>query len=173
MAQGRGPGGHFSRGFMTEEEKANQPKVTKALLKRIVSYLRPYSGRLALVPVCIAAASFFSLLPSILTGKIIDEGLVKLDLNALVKYIVLSLAVTLGANLIGVAESYINTWIAQHITYDMRNQMYAHLLSLSSAPVVGTPVTVTSPRSLCAVLGSDARARNAPQGSGRVGCKYT
>ena len=131
MAQSRGPGGHFSRGFMTEEEKASQPKVTKALLARIFSYLKPYSGKLVLVLVCIAAASFFTLLPSILTGKIIDEGLVKKDLAALVKYIVLSLAVTLGANLIGVAESYINTWIAQHITYDMRNQMYAHLQKMS------------------------------------------
>ncbi len=131
MAQGRGPGGHFSRGYMTEEEKANQPKVTGALLRRVFSYLTPYKGRLMLVLVCIAAASFFTLLPSILTGKIIDEGLVKLDFGALVKYIVLSLAVTLGANLIGVAESYINTWIAQHITYDMRNQMYAHLQKMS------------------------------------------
>ncbi len=131
MAQGRGPGGPFMRGYMTDEEKASQPRVTGALLKRIFSYLRPYSGKLALVLVCIAAASFFTLLPSILTGKIIDEGLVKLDLRALVKYIALSLAVTLGANLIGVAESYINTWIAQHITYDMRNQMYAHLQKMS------------------------------------------
>ena len=119
------------RGFMTEEEKASQPRVTPDLLKRIFSYLRPYSGKLALVLLCIAAASLFSLLPSILTGKIIDEGLVKQDLRALVKYIVLSLAVTLGANLIGVAESYINTWIAQHITFDMRNQMYAHLQKMS------------------------------------------
>ena len=119
------------RVYMTDEEKTSQPKVTGALLKRIFSYLRPYSGKLALVLVCIAAASFFTLLPSILTGKIIDEGLVKLDLRALVKYISLSLAVTLGANLIGVAESYINTWIAQHITYDMRNQMYAHLQKMS------------------------------------------
>ena len=131
MEQGRGPGGRYSRGFMTEEEKANQPKVTQELLQRIFSYLKPYSGRLALVLACIIVASFFTLLPSILTGKIIDEGLVKLDLGALVKYIVLSLAVTLGANLIGVVESYINTWIAQHTTYDMRNQMYAHLQKMS------------------------------------------
>ena len=124
-------GGHYSRGFMTEEEKANQPKVTSALLKRVFSYLKPYSGKLVLVLLCIAAASFCSLLPSILTGKIIDEGLTQRDLNALVKYIVLSLAVTLGANLIGVVESYINTWIAQHITYDMRNQMYGHLQKMS------------------------------------------
>ena len=131
MAQGRGPGGHFSRGFLTEEEKANQPKVTRALLSRVFSYLRPYSKHLILVLLCIAASSFLTLLPSILTGRIIDEGLVKRDLGALVKYIALSLAVTLGANLIGVAESYINTWIAQHIVYDMRNQMYGHLQKMS------------------------------------------
>ena len=131
MAQGRGPGGRFSRGFMTEEEKASQPKVTKALLARVFSYLKPYSGRLGLVVLCIAASSFFTLLPSILTGRIIDEGLVKRDMKALVLYIALSLGVTFGANLIGVAESYINTWIAQHITFDMRNQMYRHLQKMS------------------------------------------
>ena len=131
MAQGRRPGGHFSRGFLTDEEKANQPKVTRALLGRVLSCLKPYRKHLALVLVCIAASSFFTLLPSILTGKIIDEGLVKRDMRALVTYIGLSLAVTLGANLIGVAESYINTWIAQHITYDMRNRMYAHLQKMS------------------------------------------
>lgn len=126
-----GMGGRFGRGFLSDEEKANQPKVTPELLRRVFSYLKPYRTRLALVLVCIAASSFLTLLPSILTGRIIDEGLGKRDLGALVFYIVLSLAVTLGANLIGVAESYINTWIAQHITFDMRNQMYAHLQQMS------------------------------------------
>ena len=131
MAQGRGPGRGFSRAYMTEEEKANQPKVTRALLERIASYFKPYTAKLALLLLTIALASFLSLFPSILTGRIIDEGLVKRDLNALVKYIVLSLAVMLGANLMGVVQSYINTWIAQHITFDMRNQMYAHLQRMS------------------------------------------
>ena len=122
-----GPGGRF----LTEEEKANQPKVTPALLKRVFSYLKPYSGQLLIVLVCIALSSFLNLMPSILTGKIMDEGLIRRDLKALVFYIVLSLGVTFLANLIGVAESYINTWIAQHITFDMRNQMYAHLQTMS------------------------------------------
>ena len=80
---------------------------------------------------CIVVSSFFTLLPSILTGKILDEGLLKGDLNALVRYILLSLLVTFLANLIGLAESYINTWMAQHITFDMRNQMYRHLQEMS------------------------------------------
>ena len=125
---GFGPG---SRNFMSEEEKKNLPQVTPELLKRVFSYLTPYWKQLALTLLCIVFSSIMSLMPSVLTGKIIDEGLIGRDFNKLIMYIVLSLAVTAGANLIGVAESYLNTWIAQHITFDMRNQMYSHLQSMS------------------------------------------
>ena len=124
---GHGPGGHY----MTEEEKAAQPKITKELVKRVFSYLKPYWKQFALVLVCIALSSVFGLLPSILTGKIIDEGLIGQNLRLLITYIVASLGVTLLSNLIGVGESYINTWIAQHITFDMRNQMFRHLQKMS------------------------------------------
>lgn len=128
---GRGMGGPMGGQFLTEEEKKNQPKITPELLKRVFSYLKPYTKQLILVLLCIIVSSFFSLLPSIITGKILDDGLLKQDFKALVYYIVLSLAVTLAASLIGVAETYINTWIAQHITFDMRNQMYQHLQKMS------------------------------------------
>ena len=131
MPPGSGPGGgiggRMGRAFLTEEEKANRPKVTGKLLRRVLSYLKPYWKQMLLVLVAIVASSSFSLAPSVLTGRIIDEGLIGRDFRALVTFIVLSLSVTLGANLIGVLESYLNTWIAQHITYDMRNTMYAHL----------------------------------------------
>ena len=124
-------GGRMGPGFLTEEEKANQPKVTGALLKRVFSYLVPYWKQFLLVLVCLLVSSVFTLLPSILTGKIIDDGLIGRNMKALLTLILLSLAVTLGANLIGVAESYLNTWIAQHITFDMRNKMYRHLQHMS------------------------------------------
>lgn len=122
-----GPGGHF----MTEEEKAAQPKITRKLIKRVFSYLRPYWRQLLLVLICIIASSLFALAPSVLTGFIIDEGIIGKNLKLLIFYIVLSLVVTFLSSLIGVAESYINSWIAQHITYDMRNQMYGHLQKMS------------------------------------------
>ncbi len=125
------PGGRMGGHFMTEEEKAAQPKVTGKLLKRVFSYLLPYWKQLILVLFCIAVSSIFNLMPSILTGKIIDEGLIGQNMRLLIIYIVASLSVTLFANLIGVAESYINTWIAQHITFDMRNQMFKHLQRMS------------------------------------------
>ena len=124
-------GGPRRQSFLTEEEKKNRPKVTKELLVRIFSYLKPYWKQLLIVLIAIIISSVLNLMPSVLTGKIIDEGLINRSMKKLVLFIVLSLAVTLGANLIGVLESYMNTWIAQHITYDMRNKMYKHLQKMS------------------------------------------
>ncbi|MBQ9321828.1 MAG: ABC transporter ATP-binding protein, partial [Eubacterium sp.] len=126
-----GPGGRMGGHFLTEEEMKEKPKVTPDLLKRIFGYLKPYWKQLLLVLCAILVSSILTLLPSILTGKIVDEGLIGRNLPALIRYIILSLAVTLGANLIGVLENYLNSWIAQHITYDMRNQMYRHLQKMS------------------------------------------
>ncbi len=117
--------------FLSEEEKQNKPKVTKQLLLRIAAYLKPYAFQMTLVLLLIAVSSCFSLLPSIITGQIIDEGLIQQDLGVLVHLILLSLAVTVGAQLINVLQSYLNSWIAQHITFDMRNQMFRHLQSMS------------------------------------------
>ena len=58
--------------FLTDEEKQNAPKITKELLLRVFSYLKPYWRQLALVFACIIVASVCSLFPSILTGNIID-----------------------------------------------------------------------------------------------------
>ena len=121
----------MGRGYLSEEEKANRPKVTLPLLKRIFSYLSPYWKQLCIVLVCILLSSVLHMLPSVLTGRIIDDGLIGRDMHMLVVLIIASLAVSLGANLIGVAESYMNNWIAQHITYDMRNKMFAHLQKMS------------------------------------------
>ncbi|MBQ8633241.1 MAG: ABC transporter ATP-binding protein [Lachnospiraceae bacterium] len=125
---GRGPMG---RGYLTEEEKANKPKVTWPLLKRIFSYLLPYWKQLAVVLLCIIVSSVFGLLPSVLTGRIIDEGLIGQNMKMLIVLILASLGVSLASNLIGVGESYLNSWISQHITFDLRNKMYGHLQKMS------------------------------------------
>ncbi len=125
------PGMRLGPGVLTEEEKKNKPKVTKELLLRIFSYLKPYKKQMALVLLAILVSAVLTLLPSVLTGRIVDEGLIAKNMQKLILYILLSFGVTLLANLIGIGESYLNTWIAQHITYDMRNAMYIHLQKMS------------------------------------------
>lgn len=115
---------------LTDAERKNAPQITWPLLKRVFSYLMPYWPKLLLVLLAILCSSALALLPSLLTGRIIDEGLIGGDLTKLIIFIAASFGVLLASNLIEVAESYLNTWVAQHITQDMRNQMYTHLLAM-------------------------------------------
>jgi len=84
-----------------------------------------------MVLLLITVSSTLSILPSVITGKIIDEGLIGRNMRMLVILILVSFGLTVGSSLLGVAESYLNTWISQRITFDMRNKMYAHLQKMS------------------------------------------
>ena len=118
-------------GFLTEEEKSDRPQITRAFLLRVLSYLKPYWKQLILVLAAILAGTVLRLLPAVLSGRIIDEGLIARDMGALLMLIGLSVGVTLLSNLVGLLESYLNTWVSQQITFDMRNRMFRHLLGMS------------------------------------------
>lgn len=80
-----GPGrGLGPRGFLTDEEKQNMPKVSGALLKRILSYLKPYWLQFLLVFAAILLSAILGLLPSMITGRIVDEALVGKNLTLLI-----------------------------------------------------------------------------------------
>ena len=130
---GRMGGGLGPRGFLTEEEKKNKPKVTKGLIKRILGYLKPYKWQFILVFVTILVSAVVGLLPSIITGKIVDEALVGRDMAMLIKLLILAFLTLTLSRVIGVAESYINSWISQRIIFDMRGQMYDHLQHMPHA----------------------------------------
>ena len=120
---GHGPG----RAYLSEEEKANMPKVTPALLKRILSYLKPYWLQFAFVFLAILLSASIGLLPSIITGRIVDEALLGEDMQLLIKLLLMAFVTLTVSQVIGVLESYINAWIGSRIIFDMKNQMYDHL----------------------------------------------
>ena len=113
--------------FLTEEEKQNMPKVSKELLVRIMSYLKPYWLQFVFVFIAILLSATIGLFPSILTGRIVDEALVGKNMELLIKLLLMAFAALTVSQLVGVLENYINAWISQRIIFDMRNQMYRHL----------------------------------------------
>ena len=115
------------RGHLTEEEKANKPKVTGALLRRILSYLKPYRVQFVFVFVAILLSAAVGLLPSIITGRIVDKALVERNMAKLIQLCLAAFGAVAVSQVIGVLESYINSWISQRIIFDMKNQMYKHL----------------------------------------------
>ena len=121
------------RGFLTEEEKDNLPKVSWGLIQRILGYLTPYWSKFILVFVTIILSSILGLLPSIITGKIVDEALVGQNMKLLIQLLLAALVTLSASQLVSVFTTYLNAWISQHIIFDMKNQMYRHLQQMSHA----------------------------------------
>ena len=121
------PGRGHGPGFLTEEEKENMPKVTPDLLRRIGSYLKPYWLQFLFVFIAILLSATVGLLPSIITGRIVDEALIGENMQLLIRLLLMAFVTLTVSQVIGVLESYINAWIANRIIFDMKNQMYDHL----------------------------------------------
>lgn len=116
------------RGFLTEEEKLNKPKITKELIARILGYLKPYKWQFLLVILALAVSAVLGLMPAAVTGKIVDEIISAPDsIRRLVILLVAAFLLLALGQIISVLEQYINSWISQMIIRDMRNQMYDHL----------------------------------------------
>lgn len=88
---------------------------------------------MVIITILILVSSAFSLIPSLLTGRIIDEGLIGGDFDRLVKLIGLSFLVLIGSNLIDLINSYLNSWVSQHISLDMKLELYSHLQRMSQS----------------------------------------
>ncbi|MBP3706569.1 MAG: ABC transporter ATP-binding protein [Clostridia bacterium] len=133
MGPAPGMGGHRGpRSFLTEEEKRNKPKISWSLIKRILRYLKPYSFQFLLVFLALAISAFLGLMPSIVTGKIVDQIVSdNRSMQRLIELLVLAFGILAASQIISVLEQYINSWISQMIIKDMRNQMYNHLQHMS------------------------------------------
>ncbi|MGI6176656.1 MAG: ABC transporter ATP-binding protein [Christensenellales bacterium] len=116
---------------LDKDIKTKPPKVTKELLQRICSYFKPYYLQLFFVAIAILLAALLGVFPSILTGRIIDEGFIGGNFKMLLTLIAAAFGVLILIGLVGLVQSYLGAWLSQNIAKDMRNQMYAHLQKLS------------------------------------------
>ena len=111
-------------------DKSPAPTITLALLKRIFSFLTPYTPYLVASFGVIVLSSGLSVAPSLLTGQIIDRGLLAGDLPLLLRLVALSFLLLVVSSGLGLLESWLSANIAQGVTCDMKNKMFAHLQTM-------------------------------------------
>lgn len=110
-----------------EPDSQEQPELTANLLKRIVGHLKPYLMPTVLVCAVVIVNASIGLMPSIFTGKIVDEAFVGKNMSQLIVLLVTALLATAVNELLYVCIDYGATWIGTHIAHDMRMQLYGHL----------------------------------------------
>jgi ABC-type multidrug transport system fused ATPase/permease subunit len=100
-------------------------------LRWLLSLLRPYRAKVALMLAALVIATGAGLAPPYLVGQAIDSGIVAEDLGALRLIVVAFLASALvywGATYV---ETYLVGWVGQRALTDLRQRIFAHLQGMS------------------------------------------
>jgi ATP-binding cassette subfamily B protein len=99
--------------------------------RRILRLFRPYTARLVLVGVLIAASSLVSLGSPFLLRGIIDDALPHRDTGLLALLALGMVAVAVVSTVVGVYQTLLSTTIGQRIMRDLRVSVYTHLQRMS------------------------------------------
>jgi len=125
------------------------------LMRRLLGYLKPYRGVVAICVVLLLAASVLQVVGPLLTKMAVDKYLAPVPSQAatpldpylsanpwigLAQISTLFLLALLGAFLFDFAQAYLMQWTGQHAMLDLRRQLMAHLQRLDLSYYDRTPV---------------------------------
>lgn len=117
--------------YIRYDEQRDRPTVSRALLKRVASYARPYSGRIALMLSTIIGISLLSVIPPLLYRALIDQAIPRKDLGELNWLALAMIALPIASGLLGVLQNYLGARIGEGVIYDLRCAVFAHLQKMS------------------------------------------
>lgn len=123
--------GGGSMATYAEEQKKRGRKTDSRTLRRITQAFRPYTFQVVLVLIAILLTTVLGLVNPLLIRYIFDDAIGKGNLKLLVILVSIMLVTPVITGIIGVGQTYLNNTIGQRVMRDFRNQLYAHLQSMS------------------------------------------
>jgi ATP-binding cassette subfamily B protein len=99
-------------------------------LLRLLPYLRPYWGQVALSLLLLLALTGLGLVVPAIIQKVIDIGIQNKDLAYLLNSALLILGIGAVHAVLVYFQRYLSEWVAQKIGYDLRNRLYDHIQHL-------------------------------------------
>ena len=102
----------------------------RRLMRRLLGYLRPYRGQVALAVVVALGESLVQLAGPYLTREAIDNGIRHRDIGHLDRVAVLYMVALLGGLLLGYLGTQLMQKVGQHIMLDLRMALFRHLQRL-------------------------------------------
>jgi ATP-binding cassette subfamily B protein len=119
------------RAFITHDEQAERPGITRDLLQRVWAFARPYRWRIAGLLLTILLVSALGLVSPLLYRDLIDNTLPNGDWVRL-NWLALGMVVLpMLSGVIGVWQRQLNAQIGEGVIYDLRGALYEHLQRMS------------------------------------------
>ncbi len=117
------------------------------LLKRVITYAKPYRLQFVIAAVSAILLSFLGPLRPMLINYAIDNYIVIPDKEKLLDITTLLIGLLFFEGLVQFFYIYLSTWIGQHVIQDLRVKVFKHILSLKMKyfdnNAIGTLITRT------------------------------
>lgn len=112
------------------EEEALGKAYDSRLMKRLLTYVRPYRGRVVLAVTLLLIGSAAQIGLAILTQEGIDRYIKTGDAHGFGLLMLAYFGIMLVSLLATYSETYITMWLGQRVQYDIRMQIFSHLQRL-------------------------------------------
>ena len=122
------------------EEESLGKALDARLMKRLMTYVRPYRWWVGLAVLLLLITSSLQISLAFLTQVAIDDYIAVDDEAGLLLMVGLYLAVIIIGFLANYSQIYITNWLGQKVQHDVRIQVYAHLQKLHLAFFDSNPV---------------------------------
>jgi ATP-binding cassette subfamily B protein len=110
------------------------------ILLRLLTFLRPYRGKVAITALCAAGLMACSITLPYLTGRVIDQVLGDGDRGALAPLVWAVVGIAVVRMALGVLRRWVSGQVSLAVEYDLRARLFAHLQRMSFAYFDRMPV---------------------------------
>lgn len=102
----------------------------KIIFKRIFKLLKPYFKKISVIFICIIASAGINMLFPLISKQIMDNGLLKSNLYIVVKFSLITFAMVLVDQAIGLFETKYFSYVNAMFQYSLQKMAFKHLLKL-------------------------------------------
>lgn len=113
----------------TKQENLQKNPYDLSVLKKVLSFARPFFGVFILVAITAVGGAFFAVLKPKLLQLAIDLGIQNNNAEVLLYYASLMLLALLLEVIFQLTFIYYSNWLGQHIVKDIRTQLFARILN--------------------------------------------
>jgi len=110
--------------------EARKAGISWKSLRRMLAYARPYRGLLAFTLLLVLVGATLGLVPPLLIRRAIDTAIPNGDTTALLLLVVGMVAIPIVGGFVQVGQSWGNTVMGNRMMFDIRNQLFRHLLRM-------------------------------------------
>ena len=109
------------------KDRKDEKGIDTRLLRRIVGYLMPYKGWVALAFITVMTAAYLGPLIPKLVQVTIDQEIVEGNAEGLRRMIGILFAILAAEGFLSFVNAYLTQWIGQQAIFDLRTKLYRHV----------------------------------------------